>query len=469
MSGMNIKENGSPWLFIVFPAITMLLGWGLRGYIGGGPFGAMIPGAMVALSIAVLLDLPAEVASVFVVFGVVGIGLGGEMTYGQTIGFLRNPDTMWWGTLGLTVKGGIWGLPGGIILAIGLIYHRLTKKTIIITFLLLLAGMLVGFKLINQPMIIYFSDPAKPRPESWGALLVGAVAMLIYLKNKVESSVFKIISRFALWGLIGGAAGFGLGGFLIVMGSHFPKEFIFQSWWKAMEFTFGLLFGATLGYAAWCSRNEISVEKSATPVETHFAYQSAIKEIVVTFLTGLLIFWLFSTLLDPVVDAGKGAAGFTMIGFTDIAKILSNFAFFGLILILVVMRFPPVAWQLSITLTFCHTVMDLMKGYFIETGSSVTGLALILIMTLVVAVLTAWFQRRKDSLHALFLLLIWSTVMVAFLRLGIKPEVFNISGLPLCEIVCGRFFVHIVFTASAIYISWISRRIMRGNNTLRGN
>ena len=132
MTNTNKKDKHTPWLFVIFPAITMLLGWGLRGYIGGGPFGAMIPGAMVAISISILLELPPAVSSVFVLFGVVGIGLGGEMTYGQTIGFLRNPDTMWWGALGLTVKGGVWGFLGGIILAVGLIYNRLSKKTIII-------------------------------------------------------------------------------------------------------------------------------------------------------------------------------------------------------------------------------------------------------------------------------------------------------------------------------------------------
>ena len=48
--------------FIMFPAVAMMLGWGLRGYIGGGPFGAMIPGAMVAISLSMLLKLPVKLA-----------------------------------------------------------------------------------------------------------------------------------------------------------------------------------------------------------------------------------------------------------------------------------------------------------------------------------------------------------------------------------------------------------------------
>ena len=461
---MNKQENYPLWLFIVFPAITMLLGWGLRGYIGGGPFGAMIPGAMVAISLSILLDLPPSVASVVAVFSVVGIGLGGEMTYGQTIGFLRYPDTMWWGTLGLTVKGSIWGFLGGIILAIGLIYNQLSKKTIFIALLLLLAGMLIGFKLINQPMLIYFSDPAKPRPESWGALLVGAITVLIFLKNKVEASGFKIIARFAFWGLIGGGLGFGLGGFWIVLGSQLPKEVIFRAWWKAMEFTFGLLFGASLGYAAWLSRKEIVAEKFGALAENTLSGLIILKELSITFLIGLVIFWGLSSWLDPIVEAGKGVRGFTTIGVTDIAKLLSNYAFYGLILIVVVMRFPGVAWQIAITLTFCHTVIDLMDGFYPEpTNDSpvFAGLAVVLITSLGVALLTSWLQRQKNSLHNLFLLLIWSTVFIAFLRLTIKPETLILSGLSMAEIVFDRFFVDIVFTASAIYMSLISWKIMR--------
>ena len=65
-----MKPNSSypKWFFVLLPAIAMMLGWGLRGHIGGGPFGAMIPGAMVALSIGMLLELPAWAISVLVVF-----------------------------------------------------------------------------------------------------------------------------------------------------------------------------------------------------------------------------------------------------------------------------------------------------------------------------------------------------------------------------------------------------------------
>src|SRR5680860_652649 len=120
---MKQQKKFSIWSYILFPALAMMLGWGLRGHIGGGPFGAMIPGAMVALSLGMVLRLPASFTAVLLVFGVFGIGLGGEMTYGQTLGFLRNPDTVWWGLSGTSLKGGVWGLLGGTVLALGFVYN----------------------------------------------------------------------------------------------------------------------------------------------------------------------------------------------------------------------------------------------------------------------------------------------------------------------------------------------------------
>lgn len=454
------------WLFILFPAITMLLGWGLRGYIGGGPFGAMIPGAMVALSLAMLLKLSVEMTSVLVVFAAVGIGLGGEMTYGQTLGFLRNQETMWWGTLGTTVKGAVWGLLGGTVLALGLIYKKLPKKTVIVAYLLMLAGMLAGFKLINQPMLVYFSDQAKPRPESWGALLIGALAMLAYLKYKLESVDFKIIARIALWGLIGGGLGFGLGGFWMVMGSYLPKDVTFDSW-KAMEFTFGMLFGASLGLAVWLSRKEMDLQGVSPSAEPSFTSGRLWKEAALTLLLALLIFWVMPEYLDQIVDQGYTQGSFVMLNGIDLAKMLSNFAFYGFILILAVIRFPNLAWQVGITLTFCYTAIDFMQEFYpdVATNSPFTSyFLLIFLMVWIVGLLTAYFQRHRQMLRNMFLLLVWSCMVVAFLRLGFFEKASAISGLSVAKLIVGKFFVHIVFALSACYISWVSIKKMNESN-----
>lgn len=448
-----LKSKKYPkWLFIVFPAISMLLGWGLRGYIGGGPFGAMIPGAMVALSMCLLLELPATATSIILVFGVFGIGLGGEMTYGQTLGFLRSPDTVWWGTAGTTLKGAMWGLLGGAVLSLGFVFNEIPKKRIIIALLLLIVGMFLGFKLINDPMVLYFSDPEKPRAESWAGLLFGAIFLIIYLKIKSPAAVFKIIFRFALFGMIGGALGFGLGGLWLYLGSQLPNV-IFTSWWKAMEFSFGLFLGAFLGYAAWLSRKELVLQNLKEAQSLQIENYPLWKEFSVVLVTGLLVFWLIPYSMEwfahtTIINNMPGGSVKE-----EIARMAVNYSVTGFIFVLVLMRFPRTAWQIGITLTFCHGVIDLIRDIYPETTT--TRFALIFLMTAIVAFLTARFSRQENKIILLFLLLIWSTVLVAFLRLGLHPEIFNLSVLSVCEVLCGRFIVHIIFTAAAIFMTWI--------------
>jgi len=79
----------------------------LRGYIGGGPLGAMIPGAMIGLALCLLLGREKE-AGIITVFAAIGIGFGGQETYGQTVGLSVKPETFSWGITGFFLKGGIW-------------------------------------------------------------------------------------------------------------------------------------------------------------------------------------------------------------------------------------------------------------------------------------------------------------------------------------------------------------------------
>jgi len=458
---MTNQKQYPGWLYVAFPSVTMLLGWGLRGYIGGGPFGAMIPGAMVALSIAMLLNLSVKASAVLVVFAAVGIGIGGEMTYGQTLGFLRNPDTVWWGTLGTTVKGSIWGLLGAVIFAMGLLYKKLSRRTIIVAYLLLLAGIYVGFKLINQPMVIYFSDPAKPRAESWAALLFGAIALLVYLKTKLDKRDYKLVSLLAIGGFVSGGLGFGLGGFWMVLGNQLPHDVVFNSWWKAMEFTFGMLLGAGLGLVVWLRRKDIEAIQMDSSSEPFFKSGPLWRDFSVFILLAFLIFWAMPGWLDPIVDKGYTQGNFVWPNGVDLAKMFSNYAFYGFLIILATVYLPEVAWQLGITFTFCYAAIDFMQDAL--PGSDANSpftvyFFLILLMTVLVAALTAYFQRKENLIRNMFLILVGSCMVVAFLRLGLFEKPTEISGMSLYKLIVGKFFVHLVCLASAIYISCVAVR-----------
>jgi len=97
------------------------LGWGIRGQFGHES-GAMIAGALTSLTLVLLFVPRASVlkAARAVAWMTVAIGIGGSMTYGQTIGLTHdheihqtldrqlngNSEALRWGMIGLLIKGG---------------------------------------------------------------------------------------------------------------------------------------------------------------------------------------------------------------------------------------------------------------------------------------------------------------------------------------------------------------------------
>jgi hypothetical protein len=458
-SPKNTMDKKQPKLaYILFPGIAMLLGWGLRGYIGGGPFGAMIPGAMIGIAVCLLLGLPARYSALVTVFTVAGVGLGGEMTYGQTLRFLRDVDTVGFGTVGTTVKGAVWGLSSGLFLGIGLLHARVEKRIVGIGMLLLFAGMLLGFKLINDPKLIYFSDPVnKPRAESWAAICFGALAFLAWLKIKLHTRDFKVVMSFVLWGTLGGGLGFGLGGLWIFLGAQL-KLTAFTSWWKMMEFSFGMILGIALGWATWVNRVYL---QAVTQNTGEHGDKSIWTELAVAAVMSLAIFWLLPLLLAPLLDSTGYERGLASGVGHDVLRILTNYAFIGLVLIFVAYWASRFAWQMAVTLTFCHTVIDLMQDLKGEAGiqNSLTFQIVCTVVTsLLVAFLTARFARSGNTLKQMMQLLIWSTLSVATLKQITQVTWAEITTTAPSLLVTKVFFVYLVFFTAAVYCTWFTVR-----------
>ena len=446
-----LKHKPSLLLFILFPAVSMLLGWGLRGFIGGGPYGAMIPGAMVMVAICMLLDVPLLFAAIAVVFGTAGTAMGGEMTYGQTIGFLRNPDTIWWGFTGTSVKGGVWGLTSGLFIGLGLVHQRIKVKTIATGFLIFLIGFVIGLKLINDPKIIYFSDPFnQPRSESWAGLLFASAGLLIYLKTKTGAEDFRIILRFVLYGLLGGALGFGLGSLSITFGFKYGARFLIVDWWKMMEFSFGFLLGGFLGLAAWKCRN---INSTTYPkVETKIS-KSFFIELTAALLIGLFIYAIMP-LLETYLEIINGHNGIFYASVATIGRVLVSYLFIGCLLMLIALRWPYLAFQIAVTLTFCHCVIDLVTDDHLFHGlQSLPLLVAIIVPSLVVSVLVAIFQRKQFVLKSMFLILVWSTTAVAIIRMVAGGEFMFSRDHSLSQVIIGDLFVFNVFIIAAILVS----------------
>src|SRR5688572_23243750 len=156
----------------------MSLGWGLRGYIGGGSLGAMIPGAMVGLALCLLLNRQRD-AGLIAAFAAVGVGFGGQETYGQTVHISSLPELWAWGMTGFTLKGAVWGLLGGACMGIAFVRDRYTRRDLLISFGLMIVGTWIGWKLVNNPKLIYFSNlNDRPREELWAGLLLGGVLLI---------------------------------------------------------------------------------------------------------------------------------------------------------------------------------------------------------------------------------------------------------------------------------------------------
>lgn len=120
-------------LAILFVALALSIGWGVRGN-WGHEFGAMIPGALAAIA-AVLVsareDWHRRVAY-FAMFGALGWSFGGSISYMAVIGYTHNPayfNTCLWGFAGLFVIGFCWGAMGaaGTALPAVLSRDRLTE------------------------------------------------------------------------------------------------------------------------------------------------------------------------------------------------------------------------------------------------------------------------------------------------------------------------------------------------------
>ena len=115
----------------------------------------------------------------------------------------------------------------------------------------------------------------------------------------------------------------------------------------------------------------------------------------------------------------------------SVARILVNYAFYGLILITVALYFPKAAWQIGITLTFCHTVIDLADDHLVEvfTGSPILASILaIVIATILVGLITAYYQGKNNQNRSMLMILTWSTVFISTFKIIFYPQKTNLAG-----------------------------------------
>lgn len=276
---LHHKECRTPlWVTMGLCSLAGGMGWGIRGQYGHES-GAMMAGLLVSSVVALLYcrGVSGAAAARAMAWCTIAIGIGGSMTYGQTIGLTQdvgligNWSSWWWGMLGLAIKGGIWIGFGGVFLGMGLGGKVYRPLEILLLMLALPVLYHVGVWLLNSPFDpkngliprIYFSNPVnKPRFECWGGLLLALMGVLVYARQ-VRGD--KMAFRMGLFGLLGGL-GFPVG--QCWQSWHAWNQESLRTglwaqwdplinWWNLMEITFGLVMGGVLGFGVWWNRNSI--------------------------------------------------------------------------------------------------------------------------------------------------------------------------------------------------------------------
>src|SRR6185503_9091347 len=166
-----------------------------------------------------------------------------------------------------------------------------------------------------------------------------------YLKAKTGAEDFRIILRFALYGLPGGALGFGLGSLWITVGFRYGAQFLIVDWWKMMEFSFGFLLGGFLGFAAW-KTNNIGIpfqQKAELKVNKPF-----FMEMIFVTVIGLFIYTLLS-LFESYLDTINTRDGILYGTLATIGRVITSYTFIGCLLILIALRWSYVAFQIAVT------------------------------------------------------------------------------------------------------------------------
>ncbi len=455
----NTRNDHPAWLYVLLPATAMLLGWGLRGYIGGGPYGAMIPGVFVALSITFLLGYRMETAAMAAVFGALGVGQGGTETYGQTLGFVREWDTLSWGVLGCIIKGGVWGLLGGAVLGLGLDRTGYDRRTTILALLITIPAFVIGVRVFNEPKypFLYFSNLLdKPRDESWAGLLLASVALLACLWARGTKATFSIPLQFSLWGGLGGAIGFGGGCLWLAFG---PPEMQWVGWWKMMEFSFGFIFGAALGWCAWINRD--ALRRAGQAGEAPEAVWGPFLGLL-TFIVIMMVGrgYIFDLLPENFRDNHSLTAEGTRLGLS----VLFEFMTFGAITIIFGLYSLHAAWQAAITLTVYHTVLDYTRDlsntdHFGYTLAPVWQQLIPALCAAVTGVLVYRLMKGPRAVERLLLLSVWLCYLSGCARSFLHKDLLfppdgggRLDGILTQH--ASLIVVHGIFTVSALLTTW---------------
>ncbi|MBX7073156.1 MAG: hypothetical protein K1X71_08400 [Pirellulales bacterium] len=339
-------------MYIVIAALVMAMGWSIRGRYGHGT-GAMMPGAMLAMFLAVTSCRPdwQRRAAIAGLAGALGWAFGGQTSYGLLVGYTASGEfgTILYGYWTFVLAGGMWGAIGGGILGLALTEKRsdLSQYILPLTLIgaiwivanvsgareglpdlydtswfettsalavalvvglvapsarracrliaLLCIGWWLGLGILTLALGLRLNPP---RSDSWAGCLGVTIALLAYLWTTRNRAALML----AQYGLLAGALGFFIGDFVqIVQRWHWgPFQYAAlqeHRGWSKMEMLFGLVMGGGVAYGA----RRLAREGLAVPIED--APRSVLNEFAVLYLFVPMMWWNFSRNITLWQDA----------------------------------------------------------------------------------------------------------------------------------------------------------------------
>lgn len=262
---------------VLFAAFAVSYGWGIRGFVIGGEKGALLPGALMGISVA-FFALDEGFSSYWLFFaaaGALSMFYGGTETYAQTMGCLLSRDVpgeyfgqLKKGVIGIFLKGGLWFSIPGFILALlpSALGGHYKIWEIILVFASFPFVSVIGTKIFNTPYDkekkvfpkLYFSTG---RREEWGSNVMIILVLTVF--SAVKGDFFALGA--GLCGFITGGFGFLIGLIFYdierrhgrkIFGRLHGKGYI--DGWKIMEHTFGAFSGGALMLYFMLTRNHLN-------------------------------------------------------------------------------------------------------------------------------------------------------------------------------------------------------------------
>lgn len=205
-------------------ALSLSMGWGMRGNFGHES-GAWIPGALAAMAIAILSQREdwRQRVHFFALFGGLGLGFGGSISYMYAISFTMSGHlpSIWYGYLLTFFEGALWcGLGGaGMALAATAKRERLTGLIVPMCYVIVA---LVVHKLIEEPVARLLNPPAAEAMDAvwhrqksplywfdadWFSALMAFLGVCVYdLVSRARDKAFPLSAAILVMFLVGGAA-----------------------------------------------------------------------------------------------------------------------------------------------------------------------------------------------------------------------------------------------------------------------